>query len=364
MRCVGQTLSDANVAVVYLAHGTFVGEDALGLLTGFSRFFPNSGNTLRQLSKRLTDRVMGDVGNYTPEFARLFEKSIQVPGQPHIPVRLFGWSSENHHIGRADGAVRLIAELASLDLKPGQRVMLWGHSHAGNVFALVSNLLSGDEETSKRFFAAASVYYRWPLLGCIDIPMWRRVQLLLESHRRPLAENPVDMVTFGTPIRYGWDSAGYAKLLHFVHHRPSTDLPNYRAAFPTQLDDLLTAKGGDYVQQLGIAGTNLAPSPIGWRTWLADRRLDRILEPDTSTFNLRQRYALGMRVPHEGTTLLVDYGKPEESITEHHAGHALYTRTKWLSFHAEQVAHELYGLSIESDASGATAGLPSSAAEE
>lgn len=277
MRRVGQALSAANVAVVYLVHGTFVGDDALGLLSGFSRFFPHAGKTLRQMSKRLTDRLMGDVGNYTPQFARRFEESIQIPDRPHIPVRRFEWSSENHHIGRADGAVRLIAELASLELQPGQRVLLWGHSHAGNVFALATNLLSGDDETIKRFFDAARVYYRWPLLGCIDLPMWRRVRLLLESHRRPLAENPLDMVTFGTPIRYGWDTNGYAKLLHFVHHRPVAGLPDYRVAFPKQLDDVLSAKGGDYVQQLGIAGTNVAPVPIWWRTWLADHRLDRIL---------------------------------------------------------------------------------------
>ncbi len=348
MRHVGQALSDANVAAVYLVHGTFVGDDALGLLSGFSRFFPQSGQALREMSKRLADHVMGDVGNYTPEFARLFEKSIQVPQRSRIPVRLFRWSSENHHIGRADGAVRLIAELASLELEPGQRVMLWGHSHAGNVFALATNLLSGDAETIKRFFDAARIYYRWPWLGCIDIPLWRRVRLSLESGRRPLAENPLDMVTFGTPIRYGWDRAGYAKLLHFVHHRPAAGVPDYRAVFPKQLDDVLTAKGGDYVQQLGIAGTNLAPAPIWWRTWLADRRLDRILEPNTSPLNLRERYALGMRVPHEGTTLLVDYGQPEASITEHHAGHAVYTRTKWLAFHAEQAAHELYDLPVSS----------------
>lgn len=347
MRQVGQALLDANVAVVYLAHGTFVGEDALGIINGLSRFFPETGHSLRQLNKSLTDRVLGETGNYTVEYAKLFEKSIQVPGQRQLPVRLFSWSSENHHIGRADGAVRLIAELAALNLEPGQRILLWGHSHAGNVFALASNLLSGDAETVKQFFDAAQVYYRWPLLGCVDIPLWRRVRLLLESPRRPLAENPMDIVTFGTPIRYGWDSGGYAKLLHFINHRPVPGLPEYRAQVPSELDALLTAKGGDYVQQLGIAGTNLVPNPMWWRTWLADYRLDRLLEPDTSTLDLPERCELGMRVPNEGTTLLVDYGEPDESVAKHHAGHAVYTQSKWMHFHAQQTAHEFYGLPLE-----------------
>ena len=37
-------------------------------------------------------------------------------------------------------------------------------------------------------------------------------------------------MTFGTPIRYGWDSGGYARLLHFIHHRPAPGLPADRAA--------------------------------------------------------------------------------------------------------------------------------------
>ncbi len=36
-----------------------------------------------------------------------------------IPVRQFHWSSQNNHIARADGAVRLIAELARLAIELG-----------------------------------------------------------------------------------------------------------------------------------------------------------------------------------------------------------------------------------------------------
>ena len=95
------------------------------------------------------------------------------------------------------------------------------------------------------------------------------------------------------------------------------------------------------MQQLGIAGTNVAPGVFFWRTLLADRRLNRFLQPGLSAAQLRARLSLGMRVPDEGHTLLVDYGSIGGSIVEHHAGHAVYTLPRWLAFHAELAADHL-----------------------
>ncbi len=80
----------------------------------------------------------------------------------------------------------------------------------------------------------------------------------------------LDVVTLGTPVRYGWDAAGYGNLLHFIHHRPVDGLPDDRAPFLPSAEDILQAKQGDCVQQLGIAGTNFTPP--AW-AWLADTRL-------------------------------------------------------------------------------------------
>jgi hypothetical protein len=52
-----------------------------------------------------------------------------------------------------------------------------------------------------------------------------------------------------------------------------------------------------------------------------------------------------MRVPTEGTTLLVDYGPPRCNVVQHLAGHAVYTRPEWMLFHAEETARRLYQLS-------------------
>jgi hypothetical protein len=340
MRRVGRTLREAGVRAVYLVHGTFVGADALGVLAELDRVFPVFGEILRGALKQMVDNLAGDAGNYTGAFARQFEEAMRLPGEPDLPVRLFRWSSENNHVGRADGAVRLIDQL-SQESGDG-RVLLWGHSHAGNVFALTTNLLAGDEAAIRSFFDAARVYYRWPLVGCIDIPHWQRVRQWLESRRQEFDRPQLDFVTFGTPIRYGWDSNGYSRLLHFVNHHPAQGLPEYQAPFPPKAENVLAAADGDYIQQLGIAGTDLWPSVFAWRTLLAENRLDRLLEPGQGLLDLPASLKAGVRVPEEGSTLLVDYGPPSGHIGQHHAGHAVYTREEWLLFHAESVAQQLY----------------------
>ncbi len=341
MRSVGRALRSSGVAAIYLAHGTFVGADALGVLGELARILPSAAQAVERFVPLVLARLTGEAGNYTPEYARLFEAAINARGQTRIPVRVFHWSSENHHLGRADGAVRLIDELAGSDFQPGQRVLLWGHSHAGNMLALVTNLLAADPEAVDEFFKAAAIYYRWPLLGAVDIPVWNRVEQLLHR-QRPLGPAALDVVTFGTPIRYGWDSDGYSRLLHFVHHRPSEGLPAYRAPFPPRLQRVLHAADGDYVQQLGIAGTNICPSVFSWRAWLADRRLHRLLQDEAGDAGVLERFQAGAIVPQEGTTLLVDYGPQQGSLAQHHAGHAVYTRNEWLLFHAEETVRRLY----------------------
>jgi len=341
---VGAALRAQNVAAVYLVPGSIATSDALNVLADWMRLFPAAARGLRRLSRRIADRTTADWGDYTESFARLLRSALSDPGQPRIPVRLFCWSSENHHLGRSDGAVRLIDELASLGLEPGRRVLLWGHSHGGNVFALMTNLLAGAPEAVERFFRAAEIYYRWPIVGWVDIPVWQRVYHRLRGGRPVLPGVGLDVVTFGTPIRYGWDSGGYSRLLHFIHHRPADGVPAYRAPFPPRLANVRKAADGDYVQQLGIAGTNTAPSVLAWRARLADQRLHRLVQAGLPEDDV-ERFQAGAIVPEEGTTLLVDYGRPEGDIEEHRAGHAVYTRKEWLLFHAEEVARRWYAAS-------------------
>jgi hypothetical protein len=206
------------------------------------------------------------------------------------------------------------------------------------------------------------------LFGRDELPQWRCVKEMLQmqnaecgmtneddhpalrsnAFRIPHSVFALDFVTFGTPIRYGWDSGGYGRLLHFVNHRPANGLPPYRAPFPPRERDVRAAADGDYVQQLGIAGTNFAPTLLALGALLADLRLGRLLQGGIRRRDLPDYLLCGMRVPAEGTTLLVDYGAPRENrapqnVVKHLAGHAVYTRPEWMLFHAEEVARRLYG---------------------
>lgn len=332
----------ANVGAIYLVHGTFAGTDALGLFAALGRLMPGADKALRKVAKAIVDGVTGENGNYTAEYGRLLENSLSYHCAPRISVRLFNWSSENNHIGRADGAVRLLDELRSLNLPPGERVMLWGHSHGGNVFALLTNLLGADMEARAAFFEAAKDYYRWPLAGWVDIPVWERARTLLARESKPLGDRPLDIVTFGTPVRYGWNKSGYSKLLHFVHHRPAPGRSTYRAHFPETVDELLNAEYGDYVQHFGIAGTNAMPPLVAWRAWKADRKLNALLQPHLPPSALLSRLRFGVRVADAGETLLVDYGRTYEPLVKHLAGHAVYTRRDWMLCHIEEIVRRWY----------------------
>jgi hypothetical protein len=266
--------------------------------------------------------------------------------QSPIPVRRFLWTSENHHLGRAHAAIQLIDELLARapTASGGGRVLIWAHSHGGNVCALASNLLAADDKALAAFFAAASVFCRSPRGENRVALVWRRVHDALRSGR--LGDRwRLDVVTFGAPIRYGWDMGGCERLLHIVNHRPAPGLEEYRAPFPPHPAAVLRAVHGDYVQQFGIAGTDLAPPPWAMRSWLANRRLGRLVQASVRQRDLGNNLRHGMRVASDGTTLLVDYGDAGDSLPDHLAGHGVYTRSLWLPFHTIEVCRRLYGMS-------------------
>ncbi|MEM8943748.1 MAG: hypothetical protein AAGD11_01085 [Planctomycetota bacterium] len=339
----GRVFGDAGVDAVYLVHGTFVGNDILGLLTELSRFAPQLSRKLSRIGKGVIDCFTGEAGNYTQAFATALREGLSAGAVREIPVKLFNWSSQNNHIARADGAIRLIAELAKMDEKAQpRRVLIWGHSHGGNVMALVSQLLGADQSARDEFFAAARSYFHAWVRGGVDMPHWQEVEELLKDEVHPVRQLQLDMVTFGTPIRYGWNSGGYANLLHFVHHRPPQQGGEHNAPIPLKPMRACQALDGDYVQQIGISGTNFAPLPIAVRTLIADWRLDRLLETDVVPENIIARLRRAMRVPDEGTTLLVDYTEISPWVTRHIFGHGLYTLRKWLPYHCQQIAASFY----------------------
>ena len=332
----------SGVTLVYLVHGTFAGDDAVGLLAPVARMAPRLGTVLRRWHKSVVDLVIGDTGNYTADYQRRFAAIVNGDQTQSIEIRRFDWSGQNNHLGRSDAAVRLISRMLE-DVQQGhRRVVLWGHSHAGNVFALVSNLLAADPQTREEFFRAAGCYFRGPWAGRIETAPWRRVVAALDQQRDLVHQLELDIVTFGMPIRYGWDSGGFRRSLHFVNHIPTAQLAVYRAPFPPRLYRLLMAADGDFVQQIGIAGTNLIPFPLALRSVCADWSLDAFLQAGVSRRSIWKRLRAGTRVSHEGTTLLVDYGSQSARWEGHVFGHAVYTRERWLPFHIEEVARRWF----------------------
>ena len=84
------------------------------------------------------------------------------------------------------------------------------------------------------------------------------------------------------------------------------------------------------------------PSVFSWRSWLADNRLNDLLQQDLPQSASVDRFEAGAIVPDEGTTLLVDYGPLQGGVAQHLAGHAVYTASQWLLFHAEETVRRFY----------------------
>lgn len=347
---IGSSLRLCNVKRVVLLHGTFAGNDILGLMRELARVLPGTADSLKSLGKEIVDQIAGEVGNFTSNFADRLHGILNVEGNntnlnnASIDVQRFAWSGENHHVGRAGGALSLLDQLLSESWAPGDRVLLWAHSHGGNLLALLSQLLSGNLPTIRAFFQATRSHYQDPVLGILDLPIWQRMQdaLLdpLVCHRLPA----LDVVTFGTPPRYRWNRSLCRQPLHFVQHRSLDSDSPCKACMPQSIHQLTTAAGGDYVQQLGIGGTDFLHSILAWRSWNSERRLRQILEPGIRRRDLPRNLAKGHRLALDGKTLLVDYPSTPGRWNQSLLGHGIYTRSEWLPFHLRQIVAHFYPL--------------------
>lgn len=334
-------LQRANVSRIYLVHGTFAGTDMTGLVGQIARVLPGVARRLREQEKLIVDALVGDRANYTHGFARQLEAAVNQPGGRTVSVSRFHWTGENHHLGRVDAAIRLIDELITNDLRPGERVLIWGHSHAGNVFAVMTNLWGGSMRCRERFFRAA----RSLLADSAQRPgdlVWKHVRDVLLTPDPPLPRIHLDLVTFGMPVRYGWETRGYANLLHFVNHRPTPGLAEYRVPFPASWEQVVNGASGDFFQQFFIAGTNLPTNVFPLRSWMAETRLQRLLQAGLTRSRLWDRLKHGTRVSAEGTTLLVDYAYADPEASRFLGGHAVYTMREWMAFHLGLVAKRFY----------------------
>ena len=113
MAALGERFSRNHVDFMVFVHGTFLGHDPFDMVRLMRRLVPAIAQTAEGPVKALVERgqggLLGDVGNFTPEYVRLFGDALG----HGIEVVQFNWSSANHHLARFRGSLSLLAELAA-----------------------------------------------------------------------------------------------------------------------------------------------------------------------------------------------------------------------------------------------------------
>jgi hypothetical protein len=368
----GARLATAGVRAVLFLHGTFVNTDLFGLQRldevgglkrGYSRGIPGveallalmreGSNGLPSLpdgpkppfedsepTHKLLDDRAGDAANFTAAYVDLFNRAVNRKITRPIVCSRILWSGEQHHLGRAKASIRLLRRLRTmceeLHLGSGDRILIHAHGQAGLVVALLSNVLASRSTARDRFFEFIKS-------GGSSDDLMMQTEFLAQGD--PLSGARLDVVTFGTPVRYGWDPSALGHLLHIVNHRPMRlDGKRWLAKFelPQITMEMPIAWGGDYVQQLAVAASDaVPPSPEGKA---ANKALWELLEPWEGFERWMECARKAVRCQNDGHCLLVDYKDSGSSNpSEHIYGHAAYTRTQAMLFNAMEIARILYG---------------------
>ena len=376
----GSKLSQTRVRVIVFLHGAIHGTDVFGmqrldevggLKRGYSRGvsgldallaamrqgtngIPLSPSGLKpplrndDATKKLLDEQIGDAGIFTNACLSLFQQVVnQSATRPIVCVRTV-WSSEHHHLGRAMAAVSLLSDLRTLceshNLSAGDRILVQAYGQAGLVLALASNLLCPSQITGRPKLLSLLRSYAEQNPQPDLVAAISRVESLLGTASL-LNGASVDVVTFGTPVRYGWDPSGIGKLLHIVNHRNlRTDGKTWLAKMelPQITMEMPIAWGGDYVQELAVAGSDAVPTTEQAKA--ANKALWEMVEPFDGFERWLECARRAVRFPGEGDCLLVDYKDSTGSTNprDHYYGHAAYTRRGAMLFNISHIVERLY----------------------
>ncbi|MDE3225425.1 MAG: hypothetical protein KGN30_08455 [Nitrospirota bacterium] len=380
MARLGQQMAGAGVRALLFLHGTHLGTDLFGmqrldevggLKRGYSRGIagldallalmreesnglpkPPQGPTppFSQDDKTTSwlDQQTGDACNFTQAYVERVTKAVNRNAARPIECRRWLWASEHHHLGRAQAACRLLDRLQALarELKLGQgdRLLVQAHGQAGLVMALLSNLLAPGESSGRdRLWQILANHAKQTQTGELSECLGRVDSLLKAGN--VLNGAALDVVTFGMPVRYGWDPSGLGKLLHIVNHRPMrTDGKRWLAKMelPQITMEMPIAWGGDYVQQLALAVTDALPATPEANA--ATKAIWEIVEPYDGFERWLECTRKCVRCANDGRCLLVDYKDATGSTNprDHIYGHAAYTRLANLLFNTIAIVDHLY----------------------
>ncbi|RMH10006.1 MAG: hypothetical protein D6704_00245 [Nitrospirae bacterium] len=373
-------LQQANVRVILFLHGSYFGTDlfgttrldeAGGLKRGYSRGIPGLESLLAVMrpgeytrpperdelyppfsndddTKRRLDHLARDGANFTTEYLLTFQQGLGEPTSSTTPLCVrYVWSSVHHHLGRLEAALALFAYLMELKqrltLNSHHRLLILAHGHAGQLLALLSNLLSPGESTVRPTVVdILTAHAQQTAEGAALLAHLQRLEQFLTTEEWSTTPS-LDVVTLGTPIRYGWDTSALGHLLHFVNHRPiRTDGKRWLAKMdlPQVAWELPLAAGGDYVQQLAIAGTDALPhSELDQAT---NHALRELLEPYDGFERWLECARRACRCPTDGLCRLIDYQDVGDDPRLHLFGHACYTRLSTMLFQAQEIVHAFY----------------------
>ncbi|MBM4132741.1 MAG: hypothetical protein FJ245_03140 [Nitrospira sp.] len=380
MARLGRKMAGAGVRACLFLHGTYLGTDLFGmqrldevggLKRGYSRGIAGLDALLALMreesnglskppegptppfnnddkTKSWLDEQAGDACNFTNAYVEAFSKAVNRNASRPIDCRRWLWSSEHHHLGRALDACRLLNQLQALsrelNLDQGDRLLVQAHGQAGLVLALLSNLLAlGESSGRDRLLQILTTYAKQTQAAELTEQLGQADSALKAGN--VLNGALLDVVTFGMPIRYGWDPTRLGKLLHLVNHRPMrTDGKRWLAKMelPQVTMEMPIAWGGDYVQQLATAVTDALPATAEAKA--AIKAIWEIVEPYDGFERWLECARKSVRCANDGRCLLVDYKDATGSSNprDHFYGHAAYTRLANLLFNTTEIVQALY----------------------
>ena len=380
MATLGKRLSHAGVRVIVLLHGSILGTDVFGaqrldelggLKRGYSRgvagldallaLMREGSNGIAPLpgglkpplmnddaTRRMLDEQIGDAGNFTNAYAELMKQSLNRGLDRPIHCVRELWSCEHHHLGRAMAAVSILGRLRDWKethrLGQGDRILVQAHGQAGLVLTLVSNLLSVASTSSRtRLLNLLSAFASQVNQPDITTTIQHISPLL--SNGTLLNGATLDVVTLGMPVRYGWDPSGLGKLLHIVNHRNlRTDGKTWlsKMELPQITMEMPIAWGGDYVQEMAVAGSDAVPTTDAAK--VTNKALWEIVEPFDGFERWLECARRAVRIPSEGLGILADYKDSTGStnVRDHYFGHAVYTRLNTMLFNTTEIVRTFY----------------------
>ena len=323
MAKLGQRFQNSQVKAIVFVHGTFAGTDPFHLIHYISNLFPQMAkieSTFHRIIKEKQNWIIGDLGNFSTNYITLFQEAVG----HSIKVFNFDWSSANHHLARFKGTFQLLDTLSEIitinQIKKGDRILLVGHSHAGQLFAILSHLIAKLPHFKDLCRIATE--------GGLDTNSTHKMI-------NRLKKISLDMVTMGTPPRYTFIQQPNIRLLNIINHRGKKPRGG-------NITGILTTKDGDYIQQLGITGSDIL-APIE-----KDRYLNLDLDQyfgilaDIPTWLNNTKFQ--KRLPDFGYTILLDY--KDDSLIPNFiqtlCGHGTYTRFKTMLFNTKLIADHFY----------------------